>query len=151
MRLGDDRSILLRASLVDAALSKGDLETLRFHIGRECGQIALGHHQFSSTTLAQVSRIVYPLYAWYRRCQERSADRAGLWASNSRVHAQHGLFVMAAGVQIGNRLSLQAIRLQNAEVSHGLLVTLIGWHTERTFYPKRLIALEQDALELGLK
>jgi hypothetical protein len=42
MRLGDDRSILLRASLVDAALSKGDLETLRFHIGRECGQIALG-------------------------------------------------------------------------------------------------------------
>jgi hypothetical protein len=151
MRLGDDHRILLRASLVDAALSKGDLEILRFHIGRKCGQIALGHRHFSSTTLVQIARLVYPLYAWYRRCQERSADRAGLWASGSRQPAHQGLSVMAAGVQIGNRLSPQAIRVQNQEIIPSLLVKIISWNTERTFYPQRLLALDTDADELGLK
>lgn len=150
MRLGDDRTILLRSSLVDAALNKGDLDVLRFHIGRKCGQVAFGHHRFTSTTLAQVGRLVYPLYAWYRRCQERSADRAGLWAAGSRQQAHHGLSVMAAGVQIGNRLSPQAIRRQEQETSRGFWVSLVGWHTERIFYPKRLVALQEDAEELGV-
>lgn len=150
MRLGDDRTILLRSSLVDAALNKGDLDVLRFHIGRKCGQVAFGHHRFTSTTFAQVGRLVYPLYAWYRRCQERSADRAGLWAAGSRQQAHHGLSVMAAGVQIGNRLSPQAIRRQEQETSRGFWVSLVGWHTERTFYPKRLVALQEDAEELGV-
>jgi hypothetical protein len=151
MRLGDDRSILLRSSLVDAALTKGDLDTLRFLIGRKCGQVAFGHHRFTSTTLAQVGRLVYPLYAWYRRCQERSADRAGLWAATSRQQAHHGLAVMAAGVQIGNRLSPQAVKLQLDGSRPGFWVRLIGWHTERTFYPLRLNALQGDADELGVR
>jgi len=151
MRLGDDHTILLRSSMVDAALTKGDLDTLRFHIGRKCGQVAFGHHHFTSTTLAQVGRLVYPLFAWYRRCQERSADRAGLWAAGSRQQAHHGLSVMAAGVQIGNRLSPQAIRAQVKESSNGLWVSLIGWHTERRFYPKRLISLQEAADEFGMK
>jgi hypothetical protein len=58
---------------------------------------------------------------------------------------------MAAGVQIGNRLSPQAIRVQNQEIIPSLLVKIISWNTERTFYPQRLLALDTDADELGLK
>jgi hypothetical protein len=30
-------------------------------------------------------------------------------------------------------------------------VKIISWNTERTFYPQRLLALDTDADELGLK
>lgn len=148
--LGDDGQLLLRSSLVDAALAKGELDILRFHIGRKCGQVALGHYGFVSTTLVHVGRAVYPIFAWYRRCQEASADRAGLWAAGHRHLAHQGLAVLSAGVQIGSRLTPQAIAVQQGQTSHGLWVTLVGWHTERTFFPKRLAALDASACELGI-
>jgi hypothetical protein len=148
--LGDDGQLLLRSSLVDAALTKGELDVLRFHVGRKCGQVAFGHYGFASTTLAHVGRLVYPLFAWYRRCQEASADRAGLWAAGHRELAHQGLAVLSAGVQIGSRLTPQAVAVQQGQTSHGFWVTLVGWHTERTFFPKRLAALNAAARELAI-
>jgi hypothetical protein len=150
MRLGGDDCLLLRASMVDAALSRGDLEVLRFHIGRKCGQIAFGHYRWSSNSLAALARIIYPLYAWYRRCQERSADRAGLWVSGHRQLAHHGLAVLAAGVQIGGHLTPAAARAQIRDTKHGLWIILVGWHTERVFYPQRIVNLDDAAKELGV-
>jgi hypothetical protein len=150
MRLGGDDCLLLRASMVDAALSRGDLDVLRFHIGRKCGQIAFGHYRWSSNSLATLARIIYPLYAWYRRCQERSADRAGLWVAGHRQLAHHGLAVLAAGVQIGGHLTPAAARAQIRETKHGLWVRLVGWHTERVFYPQRIVNLDDAAKELGV-
>jgi hypothetical protein len=150
MRLGGDDCLLLRASMVDAALSRGDLDVLRFHIGRKCGQIAFGHYRWSSNSLAALARIIYPLYAWYRRCQERSADRAGLWVSGHRQLAHHGLAVLAAGVQIGGHLTPAAARAQIRDTKHGLWIILVGWHTERVFYPQRIVNLDDAAKELGV-
>ncbi len=150
MRLGGDDCLLLRSSMVDAALSRGDLDVLRFHIGRKCGQIAFGHYRWSSHSLAAMARIIYPLYAWYRRCQERSADRAGLWVAGRRSLAHHGLSVLAAGVQIGGHLTPSAARAQLRETKHGLWIHLVGWHTERVFYPQRIVNLDDAAKELGV-
>jgi hypothetical protein len=150
MRLGGDDCLLLRSSMVDTALMRGDLDVLRFHIGRKCGQIAFGHYRWSSHSLAALARIVYPLYAWYRRCQERSADRAGLWVSGRRPLAHQGLAVLAAGVQIGGRLTPAAARAQLRETKHGLWITLVGWHAERVFYPQRIVNLDDAAKELGV-
>lgn len=105
MRLSGEDCLLLRASMVDAALAKNDLQVLRFHIGRKCGQIAFGHYRFAANTLPGMGRLVYPLHAWYMRCQERSADRAGLWVAGDAALAHRGLAVLAAGVQIGGRLT----------------------------------------------
>ncbi len=150
MRLGGDDCLLLRASIVDVALSKGDIEALRFHIGRKCGQIAFGHYRYSSHTLAVTGRLIYPLFAWYRRCQERTADRAGLWVSGHRQLAHHGLAVLAAGVHIGGHLTPNAARAQIRASKHSLWVRLVGWHTERVFYPQRIVALDDAAKELGI-
>lgn len=150
MRLGGDDCLLLRASIVDVALAKGDIEALRFHIGRKCGQIAFGHYRYSSHTFAVTGRLIYPLFAWYRRCQERTADRAGLWVSGHRQLAHHGLAVLAAGVHIGGHLTPNAARAQIRASKHSLWVRLVGWHTERVFYPQRIVALDAAAKELGI-
>ena len=150
MRLGGDDCLLLRSSMVDAALSRGDLDVLRFHIGRKCGQIAFGHYRWSSNTLAACGRLIYPLYAWYRRCQERSADRAGLWVSGHRQLAHHGLAVLAAGVQIGGHLTPAAARTQLRATKHGFWIRLVSWHTERIFYPQRIVNLDDAAKELAV-
>lgn len=150
MRLGGDDCLLLRSSMVDAALTRGDLDVLRFHIGRKCGQIAFGHYRFSSNTLAAVGFLVYPVYAWYKRCQERSADRAGLWVAGHRRLAHQGLAVLAAGVQIGGRLNPASARTQLRETKHGLWITLVSWHTDRVFYPQRIVNLDDAAKELGI-
>lgn len=150
MRLGGEDCLLLRASMVDAALNRGDLDVLRFHIGRKCGQIAFGHYRFSSNTLTALGQLIYPLYAWYKRCQERSADRAGLWVSGHRKLAHHGLAVLAAGVQIGGHLTPAAARTQLRATKHSFWVRLVGWHTERVFYPQRIVNLDDAAKELGV-
>ena len=150
LRLGGGDCLLLRSSIVDAALNRGDLEMLRFHVGRKCRQIAFGHYRFSSNTLAVLGRLIYPLYAWYRRCQERSADRAGLWAAGHRQLAHHGLSVLAAGIQIGGHLTPAAARTQLRATKHSFWVRLVGWHTERVFYPERIVVLASAAKELGI-
>jgi len=150
MRLGGEDCLLLRSSMVDAALSRGDLDVLRFHIGRKCGQIAFGHYRFSSNTLTELGQLIYPLHAWYKRCQERSADRAGLWVSGHRQLAHHGLAVLAAGVQIGGHLTPAAARTQLRATKHSFWVRLVGWHTERVFYPQRIVNLDDAAKELGV-
>jgi hypothetical protein len=150
MRLGGDDCLLLRSSMVDAALSRGDLDVLRFHVGRKCGQVAFGHYRFSANTLAVIGFLIYPLYAWYKRCQERSADRAGLWVAGHRQLAHHGLAVLAAGVQIGGHLTPAAARTQLRATKHSFWVRLVGWHTERIFYPQRIVNLDDAAKELGI-
>lgn len=150
MRLSGEDCLLLRASMVDAALAKNDLQVLRFHIGRKCGQIAFGHYRFAANTLPGMGRLVYPLHAWYMRCQERSADRAGLWVAGDAALAHRGLAVLAAGVQIGGRLTPAAARLQVDTARQSLWVRLVGWHGQRTFYPQRIVNLDKAAAELGV-
>jgi hypothetical protein len=133
-----------------AALAKNDLQVLRFHIGRKCGQIAFGHYRFAANTLPGMGRLVYPLHAWYMRCQERSADRAGLWVAGDAALAHRGLAVLAAGVQIGGRLTPAAARLQVDTARQSLWVRLVGWHGQRTFYPQRIVNLDKAAAELGV-
>lgn len=151
MRLSGEDCLLLRASMVDAALSKNDLQVLRFHIGRKCGQIAFGHYHFAANTLPALGRLVYPLHAWYMRCQERSADRAGLWVAGDAALAHRGLAVLAAGVQIGGHLTPAAAKLQVAAVFSSLWVKVVGWHSVRTYYPRRIVNLDNAAVELGMK
>jgi hypothetical protein len=150
MRLSGEDCLLLRASMVDAALAKNDLQVLRFHIGRKCGQIAFGHYRFAANTLPGMGRLVYPLHAWYMRCQERSADRAGLWVAGEAALAHRGLAVLGGGVQIGGHLTPAAARLQVENSRQSLWVRVVGWHGERTFYPRRIVNLDKDAVELGV-
>lgn len=94
------------------------------------------------------------LTAWfpnqYRRCQARAVGRAGLWAVGHRQLAHHGLSVSAAGIQIGGHLTPAPARTQLHATKHSFWVRLVGWHTERVFYPQRIVALDDAAKELGI-
>jgi hypothetical protein len=53
-------------------------------------------------------------------------------------------------VHIGGHLTPNAARAQIRASKHSLWVKLVGWHTERVFYPQRIVALDDAAKELHI-
>lgn len=147
-RLTSRNFVVLHSGSVDAILRRGDHEHLMFLLGHECGHVAFGHVGFLRGTLVMITAILPPLHAWYRRCQERSADRAGLWACGSRERAVRGLATLAAGAELGPKVNLPEIRRQWEAIRGEFWVKRSAFYSSYPHLIERIVLVDQAADEL---
>ena len=142
--------VVLHSGAVDAVLRKGDADQLEFLIGHEIGHVALGHLSFVRGGLAELGLILPPLYFWYRRCQERSADRCGLWACGSRAKAVRGLATLAGGAELGPEVSLTEVQAQWSAISGEFWVTYTRFYSPYPHLIERMVLVDRAGAELGV-
>ena len=94
--------------------------------------------------------MIYPLYAWYRRCQERSADRCGLWCAGNRADAHRSIAVLAGGSEMGARLDINAVSTQWNEIRDETWIMISRYYSEYPHTVERIILVHQAADELRL-
>lgn len=151
VRLAARNYVVLYSGAVDATLRKGDTGHLEFLMGHECGHVTLGHVSFLRGTLPAISELLCPpLHAWYRRCQERSADRAGLWACDSREKAIRGLSTLAAGAELGPQVRLSEVRGQWDSIKNEFFVTLSTFFSHYPPLTNRIVLVDEAANELRM-
>ncbi len=149
-RLAGRNYVVLNSGAVDTLLRKGKLEDLKFLVGHECGHVALGHVSFWGGTVPHLASLIYPLYAWYRRCQERSADRCGLWCAGNRADAHRSIAVLAGGSEMGARLDINAVSTQWNEIRDETWIMISRYYSEYPHTVERIILVHQAADELRL-
>jgi len=150
-RLAGRSFIVLNSGAVDTLLRKGKIEDLKFLIGHECGHVAMGHVSFWGGVVPRICELlIYPLYAWYRRCQERSADRCGLWCAGNRADAHRSISVLAGGSEMGSRLDINAVAAQWNSVRDEAWIAIARFFSEYPHTTERIILVHQAADELRL-
>ena len=149
-RLAGRNFVVLNSGAIDTLLRKGKIEDLKFLVGHECGHVAMGHVGFWNTSFAHLGAIIYPLYAWYRRCQERSADRCGLWCAGNRTDAHTSIAVLAGGSEMGSRLDINAVSAQWNEVRDETWIMIARYYSEYPHTLERILLVHQAADELRL-
>ena len=149
-RLAGRNYVVLNSGAVDTLLRKGKLEDLKFLVGHECGHVAMGHVSFWGGTVPHLASLIYPLYAWYRRCQERSADRCGLWCAGNRADAHRSIAVLAGGSEMGARLDINAVSTQWNEIRDETWIMISRYYSEYPHTVERIILVHQAADELRL-
>ena len=149
-RLAGRNFIVLNSGAVDTLLRKGKIEDLKFLVGHECGHVALGHVSFWGGTVPHLASLVYPLYAWYRRCQEHSADRCGLWCAGNRTDAHRSIAVLAGGSEMGSRLNVNAVSAQWNEIRDETWIMIARYYSEYPHTTERILLVHQAADELRL-
>jgi len=149
-RLAGRGFIVLNSGAVDTLLRKGKIEDLKFLVGHECGHVAMGHVSFWGGTVPHIASLIYPLYAWYRRCQERSADRCGLWCAGNRADAHRSIAVLAGGSEMGIRLDINAVSAQWIEIRDETWIMISRYYSEYPHTMERIILVHQAADELRL-
>lgn len=149
-RFGGRNFVVLNSGAVDTLLRKGRLEDLKFLVGHECGHVALGHVSFWGGAVPRLASMIYPLHAWYRRCQERSADRCGLWCAGNRADAHRSIAVLAGGSEMGSRLDLQSVAIQWNEVRDETWIMISRYYSEYPHTMERILLVNQAADELRL-
>ena len=149
-RLAFRNYVVLNSGAVDAVLLRGDTDELKFLVGHEFGHVHFGHVGFLRGTLPMLGLFVPPLHAWYRRCQERTCDRAGLWACGSRTKATRALSVIAGGAELGPKTSFPAIQSQWNEVSGEFWVAFTRFFSDYPHLTERIVLVDRAANDLGL-
>jgi len=150
-RMASRNFVVLNTGAVDAILRKGDAEQLEFLIGHECGHVVFGHVSLVRGAIPRVTELLCPpLYAWYRRCQERSADRAGLWACGSRLKAVRGLCTLAGGAELGPVIKLQEVRNQWDGIKHEFFVKYYTFWSHYPHLTNRIVLVDNAANEFGM-
>jgi len=143
--------IVLNSGAVDTLLRKGKIEDLKFLVGHECGHIAMGHVSFWNGTVTRLAELLFfPLYAWYRRCQERSADRCGLWCAGNRTEAHRSIAVLAGGSEMGSRLDIHAVSAQWNEIHAETWISIYRFFSPYPHTAERILLVHQAADELRL-
>ena len=145
-----ERLFDVKVESVNTLLRKGKLEDLKFLVGHECGHVAMGHVSFWGGTVPHLASLIYPLYAWYRRCQERSADRCGLWCAGNRADAHRSIAVLAGGSEMGSRLDINAVSTQWNEIRDETWIMISRYYSEYPHTVERIILVHQAADELRL-
>ena len=149
-RWGGRNFVVLNSGAVDALLRKGKIEDLKFLSGHEFGHVALGHVSFWGGAVPRLASIIFPLYAWYRRCQERSADRCGLWCAGNRQDAHRSIAVLAGGSEMGSRLDINTVSAQWNEVREETWIMISRYYSEYPHTMERILLVHQAADELRL-
>jgi len=150
-RLAGRSFVVLNSGAVDTLLRKGKIEDLKFLVGHECGHVAMGHVSFWGGVVPRICELlIQPLYAWYRRCQERSADRCGLWCAGNRADAHRSISVLAGGSEMGSRLDINAAASQWNSVRDEAWITIARFFSEYPHTTERIILVHQAADELRL-
>ena len=149
-RLGGRNFVVLNSGAVDTLLRKGKIEDLKFLVGHECGHVALGHVGFWGGTAARLASFIYPLHAWHRRCQERSADRCGLWCAGNRADAHRSIAVLAGGSEMGSRLDILTAATQWSEIRDETWIMIARYYSEYPHTMERILLVHQAADELRI-
>jgi Zn-dependent protease with chaperone function len=116
--------------LVDELLaSYVDAEELTFVLGRQMAHIKLGHTRLRAilgsdevelpTLLEWITMPRDLAFAWWRRAQTMTADRAGLVACGSRSKGISALAKAGIGPWLEIAVDVDALLAQAAELSHG--------------------------------
>jgi len=150
MRAAGRDFVVLNSGAVDTLLRKGRIDDLRFLVGHECGHVAFGHLGFTGGFLPMFAELIFPLYAWYRRCQERSADRAGLWCAGNRVDAHRSIATLAGGAEMGSRIDINGIAAQWHEIRDEFWVRYTMFYSPYPHLCDRILLVHSAADELRL-
>jgi len=116
--------------LVDELLaSYVDAEELTFVLGRQMAHIKLGHTRLRTILGSDDVELPAPLewltwprdlaFAWWRRAQTLTADRAGLVACGQRSKGISALAKAGIGPWLEIAVDVDALLAQAAELSHG--------------------------------
>ena len=149
-RIGGRNFVVLNSGAVDTLLRKEKIEDLKFLVGHECGHVALGHVGFWGGTAARLAALIYPLHAWYRRCQERSADHCGLWCAGNRADAHRSIAVLAGGSEMGSRLDILTAATQWSEIRDETWIMISRFYSEYPHTMERILLVHQAADELRI-
>ena len=111
-------------------LTSGTIESLdddefRFVVGHEMGHIALGHTRLASLVggvlgaphIPVLSTLLVPVFLWWSRSAEYSADRAGLVACGDMEKAVSALLKLLVGPILADQVDAGEIITQSQELS----------------------------------
>ncbi len=113
-------------SLYARALDEGEL---RYALGREMAHIKLGHSRWWMLLGGSDRAVPGPLgwlakprnliFAWWRRAQRTSADRAGIVAAGDVGKAISALVKYQIGPSVAQQVTVDSLGQQAAELTHG--------------------------------
>ncbi len=149
----DEEPYIAVTSLLAHIMSESEM---RFVIGHECGNIAMGHviYHTAAGTMGQFSQMIplvgpviarsisYPLNAWSRR-SEITADRAGFLCCGDLEQSKRTLLHLESAYAPAESLDLGTY-MANSErfLEQGFLRRLGEYNANHPLTPKRIRALE---------
>ena len=102
-----------------------DADELRFVAGHEMGHIALGHTRLGTLVggvlgaprIPFLSALILPIFLWWSRCAEYSADRAGAIACGKLDKSISALLKLMVGPDLAEHINMQEILNQAKELA----------------------------------
>jgi Zn-dependent protease with chaperone function len=110
--------------ITSGALESLDKDEFRFLVGHEMGHIALGHTRLASLVggvlgaphIPVLSTLLTPVFLWWSRSAEYSADRAGLIACGDVESAISALLKLLVGPLLANQVDAAEVIAQSQEL-----------------------------------
>jgi len=111
--------------LTSGTIESLDKDEFRFVVGHEMGHIALGHTRLGSLVggvmgaphIPVLSTLLVPVFLWWSRSAEYSADRAGLVACGDLEKATSALLKLLVGSNLAEQVDAGEIIAQSQELS----------------------------------
>jgi len=115
------QAVVLTSQLVKVM----DADELRFVSGHEMGHIALGHTKLGTLVggilgaprIPILSDLILPIFMWWSRCAEYSADRAGVIACGKLDKSISALLKLMVGPDLAGQLRMDEILAQSKELA----------------------------------
>ena len=119
--------------LTSQLVSDLNFDELRFVAGHEMGHIALGHTRLGSLVggvlgtpaVPFLTALLVPVFLWWSRCAEYSADRAGLLACGQLKASISALLKVLVGPDLAIRINVEELLQQSHELQ-GQMDALAG-------------------------
>jgi Zn-dependent protease with chaperone function len=114
--------------LTSGTIESLDMDEFRFVVGHEMGHIALGHTRLASLVggvlgaphIPVLSALLMPVFLWWSRSAEYSADRAGLVACADVEKAISALLKLLVGPVLADQVDAGEVIAQSQELSDQL-------------------------------
>jgi Zn-dependent protease with chaperone function len=114
------QAVVLTSGTVEAL----DEQEFRFLVGHEMGHITLGHTRIGTLvggllgapSVPVLSDLLVPVFLWWNRAAEYSADRAGLVACGNLDKAVSALLKVMVGANLAARVEVDEIIAQSREL-----------------------------------
>jgi Zn-dependent protease with chaperone function len=111
--------------LTSGAVEHLDDDEIRFVVGHEMGHIAMGHTRLTSLiggmlgapNIPVISTLLMPIFLWWSRSAEYSADRAGLIACGDLDQSASALVKLLVGPKLAAQVDIEEIIAQSQELN----------------------------------